>query len=147
MYEIGLEHSFAAAHRVVGHEGGMGKCARLHGHGYTVRVKLQKGELDATGFVTDYGVLKAYIDEWDHRCLLWEDDPFVVAALGDFSDFITEVEDDVSGIIRLTFNPTAENMAKHLARGLASLSEANYVWVHLRESPLTFAEAKWGTRQ
>ena len=43
-------------------------------------------------------------ENWDHRFLLWEKDP--IAA--DLSDA------DSMGVVRMPFNPTAENMAKHV---------------------------------
>lgn len=49
------------------------KCSRPHGHSYTVRVELENYELDAKGFVIDFGELqplKEYIKFcFDHRDL------------------------------------------------------------------------------
>jgi 6-pyruvoyltetrahydropterin/6-carboxytetrahydropterin synthase len=88
MYTISKDFTFDAAHRLEGVPEGH-KCARDHGHTYTVRVTLQTPVLDDTGFVVDYTDLKAlgrYIDEhFDHRHL-----------------------NDV-----LDFNPTAEHLARH----------------------------------
>ncbi|MGH3718023.1 MAG: 6-carboxytetrahydropterin synthase QueD [Pseudonocardiaceae bacterium] len=72
MYRIGKRFSFDAAHVLhglpVGH-----KCARLHGHTYTVEVELSSRRLTEPGFVTDFGdfaVFKSYLDEnFDHRLL------------------------------------------------------------------------------
>ncbi|MGH3834618.1 MAG: 6-carboxytetrahydropterin synthase QueD [Pseudonocardiaceae bacterium] len=72
VYRIGKRFSFDAAHILrslpVGH-----KCARLHGHTYTVEIELSGRQLTAPGFVTDFGDLAAfqsYLDEnFDHRLL------------------------------------------------------------------------------
>lgn len=72
MYQITKTFSFEAAHHLVGLPEGH-KCARQHGHSYTVTVALRCDELDATGFVVDYGMLndlKIYIDRnLDHHDL------------------------------------------------------------------------------
>lgn len=89
MYQISKKFYFSASHQLndlpVDHP-----CSRLHGHNYCVKIVLQSNALDATGFVIDYGELRelrAYIDnKLDHR------------HLNDLFDF----------------NPTAENLAKHL---------------------------------
>src|SRR6516162_9354017 len=102
---IELEHTFDAGHRIVGHKG---KCSRLHGHTYRVRVVL-KGHIKPPGFVVDFGHVKDLINEWDHRMLLWnEDDIFSGMPDGQYQKRI--------GVYRVPFNPTAEHMANYLAR-------------------------------
>jgi len=72
IYTIGKTFDFAASHQLdqlpEGH-----KCKRLHGHNYTVEIVLAATQLDANGFVKDYGDLdqvKKLIDEQlDHRHL------------------------------------------------------------------------------
>jgi 6-pyruvoyltetrahydropterin/6-carboxytetrahydropterin synthase len=89
MYTIKKEFAFSAAHWLEDlpkdHP-----CSRLHGHNYIVTVELMNKELDTPGMVKDYRALtpiKDYIDNTlDHRCL-------------------NEV---------LSFNPTAENIAKYI---------------------------------
>lgn len=89
MYTISKEFQFSASHQLHGLEEGH-PCGRVHGHNYVVIVELESKELDERGFVKDYGDLKPikeYIDNiLDHRHL-----------------------NDI-----LPFNPTAENLAKHL---------------------------------
>tara|TARA_Y100000004_G_scaffold173473_1_gene211377 strand:- start:4375 stop:4758 length:384 start_codon:yes stop_codon:yes gene_type:complete len=71
-YVIGKRFSFSASHQLNGlpdtHQ-----CSRLHGHNYEIEVVIGSDELDATGFVLDYGELgfvKDYINEnFDHRHL------------------------------------------------------------------------------
>ncbi len=77
MITITKEFSFIAAHRIEGHS----KCGRLHGHNYRMEVTLghPKGdlsvpELDISGFVLDFAVvkevIKPIIDQLDHRYLV-----------------------------------------------------------------------------
>ena len=62
--------TFDAAHQLPFHRG---KCANLHGHTYRLEVWVH-GELDANGFVLDFGDLKAIVkelvvDRCDHKFL------------------------------------------------------------------------------
>lgn len=89
-FAISRQFSFDAAH----HLNGLGpdhKCSRLHGHGYRVEVVVTAKELTAPGFVTDFGDLAPFglylAQNLDHRDL-------------------NEV---------LTFEPTSELLARHLA--------------------------------
>lgn len=72
MFRIGKSFTFESAHHISGLPDGH-KCARPHGHSYTVTVMLERQELVEPGFVTDFGELtpfKRYIDEClDHRDL------------------------------------------------------------------------------
>lgn len=69
-YTIAKEYRFAAAHSIPGHPG---KCARLHGHNYRVRLLVEAATLDGLGMVVDFADVKALLDEvcgpWDHRVL------------------------------------------------------------------------------
>jgi 6-pyruvoyltetrahydropterin/6-carboxytetrahydropterin synthase len=64
------------AHRQHRHDG---HCARIHGHNWAVGVTFGCHEVDANGFVVDFGKVK-YLRDWlaehlDHACLFNEDDP------------------------------------------------------------------------
>ena len=72
MYEISKDFTFAASHRLDGLPPGH-KCARLHGHNYTVTVLARALTLDGAGMVLDYAALDP-VGEWiaatlDHRHL------------------------------------------------------------------------------
>jgi len=116
-YTIGKEFSFAASHHLdhlpAGH-----KCARLHGHTYTVQVMLANGELDSAGFVADYAglePLRRYLDtELDHR---------------DLNE-------------ALAIQPSCELIARHLFGWCRSHLPAGHLVTAVRvsESPATWAE-------
>ena len=70
MYEVKIVTQFAAAHRL---ENFNGKCEGLHGHNWKVEVFLVGQELDQTGLLMDFGVIKArtkqVLEEIDHKYL------------------------------------------------------------------------------
>lgn len=108
MIEAHRYHDLSVGHRVVGHEN---KCRWLHGHNYRVHFYVA-GSLDSVGRVLDFGVIKARLcqwleERWDHKLLLWEQDPFLPAlqALGG---------DVAASVVVVPFNPTAENMGAFL---------------------------------
>lgn len=89
MHRITKEFHFSAGHHLDGLPSDH-PCARRHGHNYLVKIELSDTILDEHGFVKDYNDLKPikdFIDNaLDHKYL---------------NDF-------------LPFNPTAENISKHL---------------------------------
>jgi len=70
MYEINVIQYFDAAHYLRGYKG---KCENLHGHRYTVKVKLSVAKLNEIGLAFDFTDLKAYLKEilgkYDHVLL------------------------------------------------------------------------------
>lgn len=115
MFYVERYHDISAGHRVCGHES---KCAHLHGHNYRVyftvgvdaTIRFEE-RLDDIGRVVDFSVVKTLLcewleREWDHKFLLWENDPL--------SEGLLTV--DPEGIVLVPFNPTAENMAQYLVQ-------------------------------
>lgn len=107
MMVITREHCIAAAHRL--YEYG-GRCERLHGHNYRIRISLTAEKLNALGMVVDFTEIKRVLfgaldNAWDHRTLLFSEDPLC--------RYLTSVLQDDS-IRSVPFNPTAENMATYL---------------------------------
>jgi 6-pyruvoyltetrahydropterin/6-carboxytetrahydropterin synthase len=70
MYTVRAQADFAAAHFLARYQG---KCERLHGHNYRVRVTAEGASLDDGGMLVDFGVLKAALNgilaELDHSNL------------------------------------------------------------------------------
>lgn len=100
-------HDVCMGHRVYGHEG---KCKNLHGHNYRFHfnVKPVMATLDTLGRVIDFSVIKNTLCEWleanwDHKMLLWGEDPMAA--------FVKQHVDDT--VVIVPFNPTAENIADH----------------------------------
>ena len=90
MFEISVEHTFAAGHALRGYKG---KCENVHGHNYKVRVTVGALQLDSSGLLMDFvdlrKAIKDLVERLDHHFL------------NDLAPF-NEV------------NPTAENLAKYL---------------------------------
>ena len=84
MYTLRVREHFDAAHHLIGYEG---KCARVHGHRWSVEVEVVAGELDEVGMLRDFGELREILR----------------SILPDHMD-INEVYADM--------NPTAENLAR-----------------------------------
>jgi 6-pyruvoyltetrahydropterin/6-carboxytetrahydropterin synthase len=105
-------HDISCGHRVVGHEG---KCRHLHGHNYRIHFKCRADQLDSIGRVIDFGVIKSALcmwleDAWDHRMLIWEQDPL-----------LEKLKHLDPSVVAVPFNPTAENIAAHLVNVVAPL--------------------------
>ena len=99
MYEVSVEHTFAAAHALRGYKG---VCENVHGHNFRVRVTIAGEQLTETGFLVDFAQVDALVrgvtGRLDHQ-FLNEVTPFDAR------------------------NPTAENIAEffhaEISRGLA----------------------------
>lgn len=104
-FKITRKHEIHCGHRVVNHEG---KCKNLHGHSYIFHLICKSSNLDDLGRVIDFSVVKdlvcKWLDEtWDHKLILWEQDPWL--------DLLKKIDPT---IVTLPYNPTAENLAKYL---------------------------------
>jgi 6-pyruvoyltetrahydropterin/6-carboxytetrahydropterin synthase len=70
MYTVRVEDVFAAAHFLADYHG---KCERLHGHNYRVRVTASGAELGEGGMLVDFVILKGALGkitaELDHTSL------------------------------------------------------------------------------
>lgn len=117
-YEVTRYHDFSAGHRVVGHEG---KCRFLHGHNYRVHFTCIAADLDKLGRVIDFGAIKVLLCEWlestwDHKMLIWDEDPMLDHFTVDNNQLCNDSLSDTfrQSIVKVPFNPTAENMAQYL---------------------------------
>ena len=90
MFEVTVEAGFSSGHYLRNYRG---KCENPHGHNYRVFVTLIGAELDPTGLLLDFKLLKQVmrptIDYLDHQMI------------NDLEPFRTEL------------NPSAENLAKY----------------------------------
>lgn len=89
MYEVTVDADFSSGHYLRNYHG---RCENPHGHNYKVRVTLAGAELDATGLLLDFKMLKQVmrpvIDRIDHQ-MLNDLEPFTI------------------------LNPSAENIARY----------------------------------
>jgi len=60
MYHVRVEDDFSAAHFLTHYNG---KCEKLHGHNYCVRIWLRGEELNEGGMLVDFSVLKKMLKE------------------------------------------------------------------------------------
>ena len=116
MFEICVEHTFAAAHFLRNY---YGKCENLHGHNYRVQVGMEGSELDASGLLYDFAKLKKQLRETssylDHH-LLNEIKPFD------------------------SINPSAENIAKFICDEMQKgLDSGSVAYVKVWETDTSFA--------
>jgi len=96
MYELKVVTRFAAAHQL---KMVTEKCENLHGHNWRIEVFVAGPELDHSGVLVDFGVIKKYlaeiIDSLDHK-------------------FLNELE------FFKNANPSSENIARYIALSLQS---------------------------
>jgi 6-pyruvoyltetrahydropterin/6-carboxytetrahydropterin synthase len=116
MFEVFVEHTFAAAHLLRNYHG---KCENLHGHNYRVQVGVEGEALDESGLLLDFTELKRLLRQTsnylDHQ-------------------FINELKPfDV-------INPSAENLAKFFHDEIQKdLSGARVAWVRVWETDTSCA--------
>ena len=105
MYEVTIIKSFSAAHLLsqIG-----GKCEELHGHNFKVEVKVAAPNLNESGLLIDFRVVKKWLneilDQMDHKHL--NELPYF------------------AGI-----NPSAENIAKYIYSEMKLKAEQSEVKV------------------
>ena len=68
VYEVAKEFVFSAAHQIRMHGG---KCERLHGHNWRIRVRARAAELNRIGMVIDFADLQRIVADlcarFDHQ--------------------------------------------------------------------------------
>ena len=90
MFEVSVEHTFAAGHALRNYRG---KCENVHGHNYRVQVLVRGEKLDDVGMLADFTLLKKLLREIS--------EPLDHVFINDIEPFTT-------------LNPTAENMAWYI---------------------------------
>ncbi len=116
MFEICVEHTFAAAHALRNY---YGKCENLHGHNYRVQVGMEGPALDEAGMLFDFAKLKKQLrvtsEYLDHQNLN-ELNPFDV------------------------LNPSAENIAKFICEEMQrALDSGSIAYVRVWETDTSYA--------
>lgn len=116
MFEICVEHTFAAAHALRNYRG---KCENVHGHNYRVQVGIAGAELDENGLLYDFVELKrrlrATSEYLDHQ-------------------FVNELKP----FDRI--NPSAENIAKFICQEIQKeLTRASVAYVKVWETDTSCA--------
>lgn len=105
MYEVTIIKSFSAAH-VLAQVGG--KCEELHGHNFKVELSVGAENLNQSGLLIDFRLLKKWLaeilDEIDHKHL-------------NQIPFFKEL------------NPSAENVARYIAGKIAPLAKQEEIKV------------------
>lgn len=101
MFEVAVEHTFAAGHALREYRG---KCENVHGHNYRVQVVVRGEKLDSIGMLADFVHLKKVLRE---TC-----EPMDHVFLNEMPPF-----DKV--------NPTAENMALYIGEKLQAALAGN----------------------
>lgn len=122
MYKISKQFTFSASHQLKGLPQNH-PCARLHGHNYRVEVVLQSATLNEIGFIKDYGELKPFQQ--------WMDNEYDHQHLND----------------RCPFNPTAENLARHLFMVARKILGPTVRAVRVSETDKTWAEYEEGEHE
>ncbi len=111
MFEIYVEHTFAAGHALRNYHG---KCENVHGHNYRVQVGIEGQELDENGLLHDFADLKrrlrATSEYLDHQFI-----------------------NDLKPFDRV--NPTAENIARYICQEIQKdLTTAAIAYVKVWET-------------
>lgn len=107
MYAVKTKVSFEAAHRLYNVDTYSSECRdNLHGHSYKVEVLVCVNDLNDSGMVIDFKLLKKIIkdvieDKYDHSCILRNNDPIAKV-----------IQENCKKVILVDNSPTAEWMAK-----------------------------------
>lgn len=123
MIIISKQYSFDAAHQLYNSELGtkgnketFGKCARRHGHTYTLTVTVEGKVMASTGMVLNYfdldAIVKPYIEDLDHY---------------DLNDVFSQLQG----------RTTAENMVLIISAQLEEILERYYPLVRLHSVALS----------
>lgn len=116
MFEICVEHTFAAGHALRNY---YGKCENVHGHNYRVQVAIEAADVDENGLLYDFSDLKKRLrsttEYLDHQFI------------NDLKPF------DV-------INPSAENIARFIYQEIQKdLNAAAISYVKVWETDTSFA--------
>jgi len=105
-----------AGHRLMRHES---KCRNLHGHRYVFDVTVKGPDLDESGRVIDFGVLKELVGGWlndtfDHGFIVQEGDP-LIPMLGDLDNktAVLNCAPSIENLVKVVFDHATDLMSPH----------------------------------
>ena len=126
MYQVRVEAEFAAAHFLSHYRG---KCEKLHGHNYRVRLWVRGTELDEGGMLADFSLLKKALNDsiapLDHSKLndieIFQNDPsaerIAKFVFDKVKEKLPELGIDSSLLWAVDVFESARSMARYSARG------------------------------
>ena len=127
MYSVRVEADFAAAHALTHYRG---KCERLHGHNYRVRLWAKGHVLGEGGMLVDFGLLKGALRE-----VLSELDHGNLNDIPDFSD-----DPSAERIARYVFDGVERRLAGGASSGAVDSGAARLLSaVDVYETPTSMA--------
>ena len=122
IYELNKDMNFSAAHFIPAPEAG--KCQNVHGHTYVVNVTIAGDELDGSGFLVNFQLLKEIVHgKYDHTILNAHRD--------DFSDEDANLFPTTEVVARTIWT----NIQNHLD---AQPNKPKCVQVIVRETPTSY---------
>lgn len=130
--ELMKEFTFEASHILPRHPG---KCSRLHGHSWKLRVHVKGEPNEETGFVMDYTdiklVVQSLVDKLDHRHLgTWGSYPIqnlmLVGSMKDRENSVAGLPDN--------FYPSSENLIVWIASEMNRMLHDLWYKVELDET-------------
>lgn len=139
MYTIRKQFKFEMAHQLF--DSYSADChENLHGHSYILELYIRSIDLDNTGMVVDFGEVKSlvgdYINSWDHSLTMPNSFP---------EDYLNMLSKFTKKMHIVSYNPTAENMAKDMFEHIQNmLKDYNFTVykVRLHETTTGWAEYK-----
>jgi 6-pyruvoyltetrahydropterin/6-carboxytetrahydropterin synthase len=115
MYRLKVEAHFDAAHKLENYKG---KCSQLHGHRWVVEAFVVGEELDQTGLLVDFSVIKKKLEK-------------IVAKLD--HSYLNDIKE--------IGNPTAENLSTYIFRKFNELpASVKLEKIRVWENPESYSE-------
>jgi len=112
----------------------------LHGHSYLCEVFFQSKDLDETGMVIDFGLVKkiigGYINEWDHALVL-------PASLYDVYMKNSAFRENNTKVKKTSYNPSAEEMSRDMYKYIKKVLRAHAPHVTLKSIRLHETTTGW----
>lgn len=106
MTSVSFYRVFSAAHRLLHDDS---KCHNIHGHNYEVEVEI-RGEVQKSGFIIPFDIVKDLIDRFDHCLILHKDDPVV--------ELLWSWDREELCVQLVHVDPTTENLAEIIANSI-----------------------------